>query len=222
MEQLFFFCAVSGGTISVCQFLLGLAGMGGHHDFGGDDGGFLHGLDSGDLLHGDAASDGGAGDGAAGDGGHGTGLSPESAMSWFVGVLSFRTIVAAVTFFGLAGLAANARGTHPAGSLAVALCSGAAALYAVAWTMRALSRLRSDGTVRIQNALGLSGVVYLAIPGHQAGRGKVTLTVQNRTVEYEALTDQNTIPTGAPIQVVAIVDPETLAVEAAPDSRSTD
>jgi hypothetical protein len=215
MEQLFLFCAVIGGTISIGQFLLGLMGLGDHHDFGGDDGGLSHGFDSGDHPHGDPA-----GAGEPGAGGHGSGLSPESAMSWFVGVLSFRTIVAAVTFFGLAGLAANARGTNPAGALVIALCSGVMALYAVAWTMRLLSRLRSDGTVRIQNTLGLTGVVYLAIPGHQAGRGKVTLTVQNRTVEYDALTHQNTIPTGAPIQVVAIVDPETLAVEAAADSRS--
>jgi membrane protein implicated in regulation of membrane protease activity len=215
VERLFFFCAVIGGTISVCQFLLGLLGLGDHHDLGGDDGGLAHGFDSDGSAHG--VDPGGS---AHDQGGHEPGLSHESATSRFIGVLSFRTIVAAVTFFGLAGLAANAHGAHPAGTLAFALCSGVTALYVVAWTMRLLSRLRSDGTVRIQNTLGLVGVVYLAIPGHQAGRGKVTITVQNRTMEYEALTDQNTIPTGAPVQVVAIVDPETLAVAAAPDSAA--
>ena len=32
------------------------------------------------------------------------------------------------------------------------------------------------------------GTVYLTIPGQKAGAGKVTLCLQNRSVEYQALT----------------------------------
>lgn len=206
MNQIYFLCAVLGGTIFLGQFLLGLVGWGDHHDFSDHDlsgeGGLDHAMESGDVDH--------AGDECT-DGNHE--LGHESAMSWFLGVLSVRTVVAAVTFFGLAGLAAEAQGAHPAGSLAVALVAGIAALYLVAWTMRSLSRLRADGTARIHSALGQTGVVYLTIPGSRTGRGKVTVTIQNRTMEYEALTDRAELPTGAAVRVVAIVDPETLAVE---------
>jgi membrane protein implicated in regulation of membrane protease activity len=138
-------------------------------------------------------------------------------MSWFVGVLTVRTVVAGLTFFGLAGLAANASGAHPAGSLAVAGAAGITALYVVAWIMKSLYRLRADGTVRIHNALGQTGAVYLTIPARKTGRGKVTVTLQNRTMEYEAETDQSEIPTGATVRVVAVVDSETLAVETVPE-----
>ena len=42
------------------------------------------------------------------------------------------------------------------------------------------------------------------MPGGKAGPGKVTLTVQNRTVECEAFTAAADIPTGAAVRVVAV------------------
>lgn len=214
MTTLFLISAALGGTIFVCQFLLGLAGLGDHHDLGGDGVDFDHGFEAGGHDVGDH-------DASGHDGGHDHELGDESATSWFVGVLSFRTIVAGMTFFGLAGLAADAHGAHPAGSLAIAIASGVTALYAVAWTMRALSRLRADGTVRIENTVGTTGVVYLAIPGYQGGKGKVTVTVQNRTMEYEAVTNRTALPTGATVRVVAVVDSETVAVESVPEPVRT-
>jgi hypothetical protein len=202
MERVFLVCAVLGGTIFLCQFLLGLVGFGEHHDFGGGD--VDH--DFGGVDH-DAS-------------GHATGadheVSHESAMSWFVGILSFRTVVAGLTFFGLAGLAAHAGGLPPLGSLSLALVSGLAALYAVGWTMKSLSRLRADGTVHIESALGSPAVVYLTVPGFHSGKGKVTVTLQDRTMEYEAVTDGKELPSGATVQVVSVVDSETLSVALAP------
>ena len=42
METFYTLCAVIGGTVLVCQFLLTLLGLGGGHDGGGD-----HGFDAG-------------------------------------------------------------------------------------------------------------------------------------------------------------------------------
>jgi len=214
MNTLFLITAVLGGTIFLCQFLLGLAGLGEHHDLGGDGGDFDHGFEAADHDLGDH-------DAGGHEAAHDHELGHESTTSWFVGVLSFRTIVAGMTFFGLAGLASDAQGAHPMGSLAIAIAAGVAALYAVAWTMRALSRLRADGTARIENAVGTSGVVYLAVPGFLGGKGKVTVTVQNRSMEYEAVTDHSALPTGATVRVVAVVDPETVAVESIPEPVRT-
>jgi hypothetical protein len=199
MEKVYFVCAVFGGTLFACQFLMSLAGLGADHDFGGDH------LDGGDHL----------GDAEHGADGHDT--DHDSAHSWFLGVLSFRTIVAALTFFGLTGMAAEARQTHPMNGLIVASLAGVAALYIVAWTMRSLSRLRADGTVHIENAVGLPGIVYLTIPARRAGKGKVTVTLQDRTMEYEALTDWDDIPTGTVVQVVSVLDSETVEVIPAPE-----
>ena len=136
--------------------------------------------------------------------------------SWFVSLLTFRTLVAALTFFGLAGLAGTREwGDGPTTRL-LALAAGAGAMVLVAALMRALSRMRAEGTVRMERAVGKAGTVYLPIPGRKSGTGKVMLNVQNRTVECQAVTAENELPTGAPVVVVAVISPDT--VEVAPVS----
>ena len=65
-------------------------------------------------------------------------------------------------------------------SVVAALC-GAAAMTLMAYAMRLAMRLQSDGTVRPQNAIGASGVVYLTVPPHRKGHGKVSVLVQERS-----------------------------------------
>ncbi len=82
--------------------------------------------------------------------------------------------------------------------------------------MRTLHQLKSDGTVRIQRAVGQNGTVYLSIPGQRSGAGKVTLCLQNRTVECQAVTPYQPLPTGSKVVVTAVVGPDTVEVAPAP------
>ena len=158
MTTLFTICAVVGGTLFVCQFLLTLLGVGGDHDIAIDAGG--HDVHIGHDVHHDS--------------------------SWFFGVLSFRAIVAAVTVFGLAGRAALAAQMSTYLSLLIAGASAFAAMLLIAALMQGLTKLQSEGTIHIEGAVGQPGTVYLKIPGNRAGLGKVTLNLQDRTVEYQA------------------------------------
>jgi crotonobetainyl-CoA:carnitine CoA-transferase CaiB-like acyl-CoA transferase len=133
--------------------------------------------------------------------------------------LTFRTIVAALTFFGLAGLAASrSRPDEPAISLGAAVAGGVGAMLLVATMMKALHRLKADGTARIDRAVGRCGTVYLTVPARKQGAGKVTLNLQNRTVEYHAVTPEETLPTGARVMVVSVVGPGTVEVVTAANS----
>jgi hypothetical protein len=211
MEQFYLVCAILGATIFLGQFALSLVGLAGDHEVSGDSGG-------------DHFDGGGHADGASHEGGdthHHGAAAHESAHSSFLRMLSVRTVVAGLTFFGLGGLAANASGAHPIGSLVIAGGCGFAALYVVGWAMQALMRLRADGTVRIENTVGQSAVVYLTIPGHRAGKGKITVTVQNRTMEYEAETEHEPLATGSSVQVVAITGPDTVEVVSSPEPART-
>jgi hypothetical protein len=185
-------CALLGGTLLACQFLMSLLGIGHHHDIGGHD------------FH----------DAAHPLGGHDA--DHDASTSWLVGILTFRTVVAALTFFGLAGRAAVAADLSPESSFGLALAGGASALFLVAWLMRSLYALKAEGTVRIQRAIGQKGTVYLSIPGHRGGAGKVHLNLQNRTVEYQAVTAHEPLTTGTPVQVVAVVNSDTVEVIPAP------
>jgi membrane protein implicated in regulation of membrane protease activity len=55
----------------------------------------------------------------------------------------------------------------------------------------------------VKNALGQEGTVYVPIAGGRAQAGKIQLKVQNRLVEYEAITSTpQRLPTGAKVRVV--------------------
>jgi membrane protein implicated in regulation of membrane protease activity len=196
MDNVFLICAIVGGTLIVCQFLLTLFGMGGGHDAdhgGGHDVGH-HGVDH-----------------AHGHGDHGS--------SWFFGMLTLRTVSAFAAFFGLTGMAARQAGLNDLQTLALAIGAGVAAFLIVAWVMRLLHKLNVDGTVRIERAVGCRGSVYLSIPAAKAGLGKVHVNVLSRTMEYQALTSQQDLPIGMPIIVVGVVGPDTVEVAAATESE---
>lgn len=196
METIYIICAAVGGTLLVCQFLMGLLGMGEHHD-AGDHGGDVHGADHD----------------------HDQDHDHDKGTSLFIGLLTFRTIVAALTFFGLAGMAGTERGLDAPIALLVALAAGGGALFLVAWMMRTLHGLKAEGTAHIDRSVGKNGTVYLRIPGQKAGTGKVHLNLQNRTVEYQAITSKDELPTGAKVVVVSVINSDTVEVAPAIDSE---
>ena len=122
--------------------------------------------------------------------------------------------MAALAFFGLAGLAAQSAEASTPTTLLVAVAAGAAAMAAVYWMMRGLQELRADGTVRIQRAVGQHGNVYLRVPANRSGSGKIQFNLQNRTMEYLAVTAGPELPTGTKVVVVGVVNPTTLEVQA--------
>jgi membrane protein implicated in regulation of membrane protease activity len=205
MTTFFLICAVVGGTILICQFVLTLVGLGGDH--GGD---FAHDVPhdfAGDVGH-DVHVGGAHGAEGAGHDAHG-----HHGSSWLFGVISFRTLVAASTFFGLAGLAARSAELGLGPQLLLAAAAGVGAMYGVHWIVRSMGRLTEDATVRIRHALGQEGTVYIPIPPAKAQAGKVQIRVQNRLVEYEAVTNNpNRLATGTKIRVVGIAG-STLEVE---------
>jgi membrane protein implicated in regulation of membrane protease activity len=138
--------------------------------------------------------------------------------SWLMGMFSFRAMVAALTAFGLGGLAAHVSGAQPILSLACAVGCAIASMFIVALMTQSMRHLEDDGTVRIQQAVGRTGTVYLTIPEQKSGTGKVTLSLQNRTVELQAITPRQALPTGTKIVVTAVLGTDTVEVTIAPDA----
>jgi len=187
-------CAIVGGTLFLCQLVMMLLGLGGDHDA---DAGADHDL---------------GGDHEAGHGGgheHGQGFGLHS-------LFTFRAVVVGLTLFGLTGRAAAGSEWSAALGLAVAAGSGAAGLLLMALLLRGLYRLESDDTLKIHQALGEEAVVYLGIPARNSGQGKITVEVQNRLLECRAVTDGEALPTGTRVEVVDLLDDETLKVAPLP------
>ena len=86
-------------------------------------------------------------------------------------------------------------------------------MYGMYWSMRAVAGLASSGNERISNAVGRRGTVYIPIPAGNAGAGKVQLSMQNRIVEFQAVTDESDrLPTGAKVEVIGVAGSDTLHV----------
>ena len=56
------------------------------------------------------------------------------------------------------------------------------------------------------------GVSVLELQVAEKDLGKVTLSLQNRTVEYQAMTSRQELPTGAKVVVVGVISPDTVEV----------
>jgi hypothetical protein len=95
----------------------------------------------------------------------------------------------------------------------IAVVCGLAAMYGVYFLMRGLYKLTAEGTERIDRAVGQEGIVYLAIPGQNGGVGKVHVPVQNRTLEYEAMTAGERLATGSRVVVVGVLGAGRVEVE---------
>ena len=137
-------------------------------------------------------------------------------------LLTVRAIAAGLAFFGVGGMAGMSTAIGVFAAIPLGLLLGAAAMAGTAAATRWMLSLDDDGSVSIQGAVGTTGTVYLPIPGERAGSGKVLLTLQNRTVEYQAVTSQgSTLPTGATILVVDVVGPDTVDVVPDPTTKES-
>jgi hypothetical protein len=132
--------------------------------------------------------------------------------SLFFKLLGFRSLVAALTFFGLGGGLAQSAGAPDILTFGFAVTLGALAMVGVAWIFNLLMRLREEGNVHIENALGAHAVVYLTIPEKRQGMGKVTVTIQDRSMECNAVTSGDRLPTGRTVTITDIIDATTVEV----------
>jgi hypothetical protein len=207
LSTLFLVAAVCGGTILVCQFALALFGLGhGGADFGHHLGGDFHGdAHFGDSVHGHSMSD------SHSDANH------HSSSSRVFAMVSFRTLVAASAFFGVTGLATLDSGFPATTSFVLAIIAGAVAMYGMYRLLGLIAGMDSSGNEQIGNAIGLSATVYVSIPATRKGAGKVQLSMQNRIVEYQAVTDDlEPLKTGEKVEVVAIKSDDTVEVRRVP------
>lgn len=138
---------------------------------------------------------------------------PDGADDVF-GFLSIRTLSAFLTFFGLTGWWGSDAGWGTSLTLLAALGAGGGMMGAVAWLMSLQRKLYSEGNIDPRNAVGERAKVYLRIPGHNSGKGKITVTVQGRAREFEAVTAGDELPTGSEVRVVRMTTANTFEVAA--------
>lgn len=117
--------------------------------------------------------------------------------------------------FGLVGLGLSRQFWVPdiaAGTVGV--LAGLGTVWVIGKVFASMTKLQCDGTLKLSDAMGQQGKVYLTIPA--GGTGQVQVAFQGRVMIYDAISgDKEMIKTGEQIVVIDIAGGNTLVVEKA-------
>ncbi len=137
---------------------------------------------------------------------------PTEALEGF-SLFSIRSILGFTVFFGWGGVAALSQNFSPQKALMVAFLAGFLAMVGIAYTFSQVLKLQESGTIRMDQALGCIGEVYIPILANRASQGEILLKVANKTMQFSAITDEPTdLSTGTLVVVVDVMDDNIMLV----------
>lgn len=129
-------------------------------------------------------------------------------------LFSVRGIVAMLCIAGWSGIVFVDLSLPDPVAIFLASVCGAAALVGMAYLMKAVTKLQSSGNIQLGAAVGKIGEVYIPIPARGEGRGKISITVQERLIEIDAISSgDETLKTGDTVRVVATDESGLVVVE---------
>lgn len=126
--------------------------------------------------------------------------------------LTLKNLIAFFTIFGWTGIICLHSGLGTVLSTFIASIAGLLMMVVMASILYFMGKLTEEGTLKLSNAIGKVGNVYLTIPAGRKGMGKVQIQVQGLQT-LEAITDaEKDIKTGAVVEVVDILNDQILVV----------
>jgi len=117
-------------------------------------------------------------------------------------LLTIRNVVAFFAVFSWVGIAMIHAKASLALTIIVSCLCGLSVMGVMAAMFFGLWKLQGSGNVEMSGAKGEQASVYLAVPAARTGTGKITVVVQGKQVEMDAVTDSaQSIPTGSLVKV---------------------
>ncbi|MCH7397669.1 NfeD family protein [Belliella sp. DSM 107340] len=95
----------------------------------------------------------------------------------------------------------------------LAIAIGSLFVYLFFLIINQVRKLAEDNSFKLTNTLNKTADVYLTIPGHKKGKGKIMISVNGAFHELDAVTENDSIPSGAVVKVVRIDSNNLLIVE---------
>ena len=119
--------------------------------------------------------------------------------------VSLFTVKGLTAFFAIGGWTGMLMLSYNVGvaiTVPVSVVAGLAAYFIVWALIRLVLKLQEDGTLNYASAIGLTATVYVSIPASRTGRGKITLVLQGRYTELDAVTDETErIPVDCAVEI---------------------
>jgi hypothetical protein len=127
---------------------------------------------------------------------------------------TFKNVVAFFTIFGWTGVTCIDNGLSIGLTLIISIIAGLLMMVLTSALFFWVNKLSASGTLKMKNAIGVIGEVYLPIGAKRTKMGKVQIKVQGSLRELEAITDnEEELKTGTMVKVTEIVSAELLLVE---------
>lgn len=197
LQQIFLCAAIPFTIVLIIQTILTFIGIGGHGD-----------ADTADMDSDTDFDPAGAADGHFDGIDHADGTldgHPDDVNAAVAGFRFFtiRGLVAFFCIFGWMGYVLGETALPVPLTVLISIAAGLLAMLAIGLMFYAARRLQDSGNLRFSNAVGSAAQVYIPIPAKRIGRGKVMVLIQERLVEAEAITDEETkLKTGETVQVI--------------------
>jgi hypothetical protein len=104
--------------------------------------------------------------------------------------LSFKNLMGFFTIFGWTGIACLNEGYSKGIIIVISVVCGFIMMTAMASLFYYLTKLDSDGSLKMKNAINSVGEVYLTIGGDRSRTGKVQVNIQGGIRDLDAITDE--------------------------------
>lgn len=212
-EKFFWFFAIPFTLIFLIQLIMLFIGL-------GDDAGDIPG--DADMFDGSGVLDGSLdaplkGSGVLDGGNPPDGVDiPDDAddgiFSSVFKVLSIRNIITFFTIFGWAGITFCNIGAGKIITVIASIFLALAVTIVISMLFLTIIRLTESGNVNLQDAVGHIGEVYVPIPANESGIGKVHVTFNGVFREIDAVTPEESLPTGTKVLIIKLRDDDTFVV----------
>ncbi|MCD2421752.1 NfeD family protein [Niabella pedocola] len=121
-------------------------------------------------------------------------------------MFSLRNLINFLMGFGWTGVAFYRSIESKALLTALAVAVGIFFVLLFFFVIRQLMKLTEDNTFKAERLIGKSGSVYLTIPEHRSGVGKIQISYNNTSHELLAVTEGERLVSGTRVKVLDIED----------------
>lgn len=128
-------------------------------------------------------------------------------------LFSFRNLIHFLLGFSWTGISLYNTFNNFILLIAVSMLVGCLFVYLFFLIIQQIRKLEEDNSFKISNTLNKSADVYLTIPAHKTGKGKILISINGAYHELDAMTENETIPSGTTVKVVKIESNNTLFVQ---------
>lgn len=128
-------------------------------------------------------------------------------------LFSLRNLINFLLGFSWTGISFYTTISSPALLIGLSLLVGIGFVLVFFIIIKQVQKLAEDNSFKLTNTINKSAEVYLTIPGFKSGKGKIMISVNGAFHELKAMTENDSIPTGAVVKVVKIINEDVLIVE---------